>query len=231
MEKKIYAVDIETQGLNRFSDNILQLSIVDDKLNTIYNSYFCPDKKAWNVEATKNGITYDMVKNKPKLVDEKEKIINILKQADIIVTFNGDHFDLPFIEYRVGYKNKAESFDVMQEALKQFALYKHFMMRPSLALTCEWFGITNYKAHDSEADAKATMQIYLKMQEELQKPELIDIYEFSDGKKIYTKALAYKYAGQSGASIVKTVYLENGKLVENPDMSKYRINNFIKKSK
>ena len=231
MEKKIYAVDIETTGLDRFNSSILQLSIVDDKLNTIYNSYFCPDTKAWNVEATKNGITYDMVKNAPSLSDEKAKIIEILKQADVIVTFNGDHFDLPFIEYRVGYKNKAESFDVMKEALKNFALYKHNMMRPSLALTCEWFGITNYQAHNSEADAKATMEIYLKMQEELQKPELIDIYEFSDGKKIYTKVLADKYASQSGASIVKTVYLENGKLVNNPDISKYRKSNFIKEKK
>lgn len=231
MEKKIYAVDLESTGINRFSDEILQLSIVDDKLNTIYNSYFCPNTKAWNVEATKNGITYDMVKNAPKLANEKEKIIDILKQVDVIVTFNGDHFDLPFIEYRMGYKNKVESFDVMKEALKQFALYKHTSMKPSLALTCEWFGITNYQAHDSEADAKATMQIYLKMQEELQKPELIDIYEFSDGKKIYTKLLADKYAKQSGASIIKTVYIENGKLVENPDMSKYRVNNFIKEKK
>jgi uncharacterized protein len=68
---RIGFVDIETTGLSRWSDEITVLGIYDGKISQQYiNGKNLPDAKAR------------------------------LKEFDIIVTFNGKQFDIPFIEHR-----------------------------------------------------------------------------------------------------------------------------------
>ena len=66
---KIAFVDIETTGLSKFDDEITLLGIYDGTESNIYV-------------------------NGKNLADAKEK----LKEFDIVVTFNGKQFDIPFIE-------------------------------------------------------------------------------------------------------------------------------------
>ena len=66
---KIAFVDIETTGLSKFDDEITILGIYD-------------------------GTTPHIYINGKNLPDAKEK----LKEFDIVVTFNGKQFDIPFIE-------------------------------------------------------------------------------------------------------------------------------------
>ena len=72
---KIAYLDIETTGLSKYSNDITILGIYDGETPHIYI-------QGQNLE------------------DAKEK----LKEFDIIVTFNGKMFDLPFIEYKFGTK-------------------------------------------------------------------------------------------------------------------------------
>ena len=67
---KIGFVDIETTGLSRWSDEITVLGIYDGKSSHLYV-------------------------NGKNLADAKAK----LKEFDVIVTFNGKQFDIPFIEH------------------------------------------------------------------------------------------------------------------------------------
>jgi len=67
---KIGFVDIETTGLSRWSNEITVLGIYD-------------------------GSTSHLYVNGKNLLDAKDK----LKEFDIIVTFNGKQFDIPFIEH------------------------------------------------------------------------------------------------------------------------------------
>jgi hypothetical protein len=68
---KIGFVDIETTGLSKLVDEITVIGIYDGKIPHLYV-------------------------NGKNLLDAKEK----LKEFDIVVTFNGKQFDLPFIEYK-----------------------------------------------------------------------------------------------------------------------------------
>jgi len=67
---KIAYVDIETTGLSRLSDEITIIGIYD-------------------------GVTPHLYVNGKNLMDARDK----LKEFDILVTFNGKQFDLPFIEH------------------------------------------------------------------------------------------------------------------------------------
>jgi len=71
---KVAYVDIETTGLSRYSDTMTILGIYD-------------------------GITSQSYINGKNLGDAKEK----LKEFDIVVTFNGKQFDIPFIEHYFSY--------------------------------------------------------------------------------------------------------------------------------
>lgn len=236
MNKNIYAVDIETNGLSRYSCDIIQIGIVDSNLNKLYSSCCKPIKlQTWDLNDIPCKITPESLKDFPTIVEQRDEIVKILNQADVIVSFNGDEFDIPFIEQVLDYKVKAQSYDIMKYAWKEFALYgnKSPMLRPSLADVCNWFGVTNEKEHDAAADAKATMEVFLKMTEESKKPKLITITSFDDGKKIYTEELADKYAKESGAKIVEVKYYEKDskglKEIDKPsDLSKYRVGNFVK---
>lgn len=66
-------VDIETTGLSRFSESITVIGIYD-------------------------GITPHLYVNGKNLLDAKAK----LAEFDIVVTFNGKQFDIPFIEHHFG---------------------------------------------------------------------------------------------------------------------------------
>lgn len=71
---KVAYVDIETTGLSRYSDTMTILGIYDGTESHLYV-------------------------NGKNLQDAHEK----LKEFDIIVTFNGKQFDLPFIEHHFSY--------------------------------------------------------------------------------------------------------------------------------
>lgn len=66
---KVGFVDIETTGLSRWSDEITVIGVYDDEVSHLYV-------------------------NGKNLLDAKAK----LKEFDIVVTFNGKQFDVPFIE-------------------------------------------------------------------------------------------------------------------------------------
>lgn len=72
---KIAYVDIETTGISRWSDEITVLGIYD-------------------------GITSHLYVNGKNLSDAHDK----LKEFDIVVTFNGKQFDIPFIQNHFSYE-------------------------------------------------------------------------------------------------------------------------------
>lgn len=87
---RIGYVDIETTGLSRFSDQITVLGIYD-------------------------GTTSHLYINGKNLLDAKAK----LQEFDIIVTFNGKQFDLPFIEQSFSCKYAFAHLD-LRYLLKEF---------------------------------------------------------------------------------------------------------------
>ena len=65
-KSKIICIDIETTGLDRNNDEILQVSIINGRGKTLYNSYIKPDYTTeWKEAEVINKISWDCVKFAP----------------------------------------------------------------------------------------------------------------------------------------------------------------------
>ena len=71
---RIICIDIETTGLDRTEDEILQAAIINGRGKTLYNSYIRPDKKrTWQQAEAINKINWQAVKDAPTIRHEKRK--------------------------------------------------------------------------------------------------------------------------------------------------------------
>lgn len=157
-----YSIDTETTGLDSSVDEILQVSIVNAGGVTIYNKYFKPRTHTeWKEAESVNHITPEMVKDCPTINKAADEISIILCNAKKIIGYNAP-FDLAFLRAAgIQIPESAEIVDVMQ----MFAEIKGEPEKWHKLTECaEYYG---YKwegaAHDSAADAKATLYCYKQM--------------------------------------------------------------------
>ena len=226
---KFIVLDLETTGV-KYSDEILQVSIIDDKKQTLFSEYIKPDKHTTWEEAQKvNKITPETVKNCNNLLFYKDKLLQILQNTESIVGYN-IKFDIKFLERALNWKCNIPLYDVMLEFAK-LTLYKRddIGFRFKLTQVCDALDIDLSNAHDALADTIGTYDCYVKMQELFKKPKLNTIYKFPDGKEIYSEHLAKAYANKCGSQWVSTYYLVDGKRQDTiDDISKYNSASFIK---
>lgn len=161
----VIVVDTETTGLDYTTNELLQVSIISDKREILYNSYIKPIQANSWIEAQRvNHISYDMVKDSPTILSECVKINNILNQADVIIGYNID-FDLDFLcSIGCQAKDSVVIIDVMKIFAEIYGEWNDFFedYKWQSLQTCasyykyEWQG----NAHDSLADCFATLYCY-----------------------------------------------------------------------
>ena len=104
--KPLVVFDLETSGLNKEKDHIIQFSGIrwDPSTNKVLDSlnlYIQPigdytiTIQAW----IKHRITPEMLADKPYLYQVADKIIDFFGSAEDygILTYNGNKFDIPFL--------------------------------------------------------------------------------------------------------------------------------------
>ena len=167
----IYSVDTETTGLHPDTDEILQLSIVDENGGVIFNEYFCPSfHLAWDEAEKINHITPEMVVGKPTIKERLAEINSIFARCNTIIGYKTG-FDLSFLKAAgVEITNSVKVIDVQQMYMGIVASsgewdWEHncpkWRSLKECAESCryEWQG----EAHDSLADARATMECYIRL--------------------------------------------------------------------
>lgn len=161
---KTICFDLETTGVNKELDEILEITILDGNMNVLLNTYVKPIfTTSWKNAEAIHHISYDMVKNKPTLQQLAPLIKGIFENAGVIVGYNGS-FDLGFLEGLYSLENK-QVIDVMKlfapiygEVSEKYGGYKW----QKLQKCADYFGY-KFKAHDSYEDAKATLYCYHKI--------------------------------------------------------------------
>lgn len=169
-KSKIIVIDIETTGLDRNNDEVLQVSIINGKGKTLYNSYIKPEYLTeWKQAEEIHKISWECVRFAPTLLAEKRKIDRILRKAGLIIGYNQKGFDLPFLAAKgIDTAVRAKIYDVMLE----FAyIYGEKNARggykwQKLTKCAEYYGYTNYAAHDALEDVRATLFCYYAMQKD-----------------------------------------------------------------
>lgn len=170
MDYRYIVIDTETTGLDPIVDELLQVSIIDNNGNTLFDEFVKPLLTTrWDEAMAVNGITPEMVSNKPSILEFKQELINIINSADKIVGYN-TQFDLDFLS-SVGIENKkAEVVDVMLDFAEVYGEWSenYGCYKWQKLTTCADY--YNYdwgedNAHNSLSDCRATLFCYQQLQE------------------------------------------------------------------
>lgn len=164
---KQIAIDLETTGLNPITDEILQIAIVDQNGKRVMNQYCIPlTMPSWEEAQKVNGITPEMVIDKPPFINVKSEVEQIIKAAETVVIYNYP-FDSGFL---ASYGLLIDTRKVADPMLKFAELrgiwddrYKRF--KPAKLIECAAHFGYHFKAHDAEEDARAAMYVWRMMKE------------------------------------------------------------------
>lgn len=180
MENKYIVLDTETTGLNAAEDELLQVSIIDEEGNVLFDSYIRPTQHTEWAEAERiNHISPEIVANSPTIEEVMPEINDILKRYDKIVGYNVK-FDADFLK-----NNGAEFADNTNfvDSMKIFSLYfsadnKRCKLTEAADYFCyDWS--EHEEAHNSLGDCYATLYVYKKLT-----TDTLTIERVIDGKRI-----------------------------------------------
>mgnify|MGYP000021326139 FL=1 len=170
MKKKYDTVvlDLETTGFNKFDDEILQISIIDQDENVLVNEFCKPENiKSWEGAEKVNGISPSMVKDKKPFSFFAKKIEEILNNAEKILIYNAA-FDAEFLHAKGLKFPDAIVKDVMLEFAETYGEWNDYFQNfkwQKLGKAAEYYGY-KFHAHDSLEDVKATLHVYKCMHKE-----------------------------------------------------------------
>lgn len=178
-EGSIIVLDTETTGLTD-SDELLQLSIIDDAGSILFDSYFRPESHLdWPEAYAVNGIRPEDVADKPTMASCKGRIQSIIDNADIIVAYNAA-FDLKMLKkHGICIPADADIVDTMvlfAEIYGDYSEYHGDYRWKKLSLCAEYYGYDwgDDTAHDALADCRATLYCTQKMKTDLL-PKLLEL--------------------------------------------------------
>lgn len=159
-KEKILVLDTETTGIDDKAE-ILQLSIIDGTGRTIIDQYFRPEHTAsWPEAAAVNGITPDMIKNKPGITSIAERLEKLLADAALIIGYNLP-FDLRMlVQAGIALPIERKYLDIMIPFARMYGEWNEFYgdWKWQKLITCaEYCGYTGDGWHNSLADVKATL--------------------------------------------------------------------------
>ena len=189
--EKVMVLDIETTGFYAPADEVLSLAIIDGTGETLFYDSFKPEHNtAWPEAQAVNGISPDDVADSPIFAEETEYINLLLAKAEVIVGYNQEGFDLPFLaHFGVCPPEEVKLADVMMDYAEIHGEWdtKHQDWKWQKLTACAAHYNYQYHAHDSLKDAEATLFCARKCAEEqLQKRAAYRLLE--SGKTIYIQA-------------------------------------------
>lgn len=151
---KVIVIDTETTGTNPYSDELLQIAIINGSGRVLFNKYLKPTHTdSWPKAQKVNHISPKKV-SRCKTVDKyKRKIQKIIDNADIIVGYNIKSFDIPFLESAGLSIGSKQIVDVFLDVRGKFPKW------PKLAEAAFCAGYI-FTPHDALEDCKATLHIF-----------------------------------------------------------------------
>lgn len=149
-------LDLETTGLSPNYDSIIEIGIIKVKENKIvdkYNSLVNPGFLINEYITSITGITNEMLKGKPKIIDLKKEVLNFIGN-DVLVGHNIS-FDVSFLQKGFNEELKNEYIDTLQFCRKLFKELSHHRLTD----------MSNYleisrNEHRSMSDCLCTKELY-----------------------------------------------------------------------
>lgn len=166
-------IDTETTGLDDEKNEILQVSIIDNHGNVLFDSYFKPIvAQSWIDAERVNHISPEMVKDAPCISDKIGEINEILSRYNKIIGYN-IYFDTGFLKNNGAmFREDVSVIDVMEifaEIYGEWSEYHQSYKWQKLTTAADYYkydwNSRNISAHNSLADCYATLYVYEQIQQ------------------------------------------------------------------
>ena len=188
--EKVMVLDIETTGLHAPEDEVLSLAIIDGTGETLFYDRFKPEHNtAWPEAQAVNGISPDDVADGSIFTEETEYINLLLAKAAVIVGYNHEGFDLPFLaQFGVCPPEDVKLVDVMIDyaEIKGEWDKNHQDWKWQKLTACAAHYGYQYQAHDSLEDVKATLFCARKCAEDQLRQKAV--YQTESGNILFIQA-------------------------------------------
>lgn len=158
---KIAVIDFETTGLQPETDEIVQVSIIDEEENVLINQLCKPEyTESWPQASSVNGIYMRHVRFCPTFAQVAPYVQDILSRAEIVIAYNYP-FEPNFLRYHgIDPDQFTWGPDPMREMVKYYNMvHNSHKQRMSLQWASDIIGY-KYNAHDAAEDVKATLHVY-----------------------------------------------------------------------
>ncbi|MDE5722195.1 MAG: 3'-5' exonuclease [Clostridia bacterium] len=158
-------LDFETTGLPYEDPEVLQVSVINDKGETLMSGYCRPERAtSWEEAQAIHGISPEMVKDCPTFLEGYlPKLLELIESVAAVVAYNAA------FEREVLRNYDAEPVTAFIDPMLMFAEvygewndYFQDYRWQTLNTAASYYGY-EFKAHDALEDVKATQYIYEKM--------------------------------------------------------------------
>lgn len=188
MENKYIIIDTETTGFHPYDgDELLQVSIIDTDGNVLFDEYFKPQHRTeWKEAEQVNGISPEMVADRPAISEKISEINAIIENSDTIIGYN-TQFDIGFLKANGAIvPDDLETVDVMEDFAKIYGEWnsaRGSYKWQKLTRAAEYYGYDWSQraetAHNSLGDCYATLFVYNKINS-----DTMIIERVIDGKRV-----------------------------------------------
>ena len=183
----ISCIDVETTGLNRNTDRIVQLSVAnfDDQTGQIVESmdHYIKPSGAWKMTPSAqeiHNISEELINEKGvSLKSIAPKFIEMIADHPIL-TYNGSSFDISFIQKEFEREGLDTNFD-RHDFIDAFDIERRVNSNKLGDTYMRYFGHSFEDAHNSMADVKATIEVYL---EQVKRYKTITDIKTDNGKNV-----------------------------------------------
>ena len=188
MKNKYIIIDTETTGFHPYDgDELLQVSIIDTDGNVLFDEYFKPQHRTeWKEAEQVNGISPEMVADRPAISEKISEINAIIENSDTIIGYN-TQFDIGFLKANGAIvPDDLETVDVMEDFAKIYGEWnsaRGSYKWQKLTRAAEYYGYDWSQraetAHNSLGDCYATLFVYDKIN-----TDTMFIERVIDGKRV-----------------------------------------------
>ena len=158
------SLDLETTGLNKFEDEIIEISAIHFRDGKVFNEFTTLIKPSISIpkkitEIT--GITDSLVSNSPLIESVFDDFLNFI-DGHIIVAHNID-FDIGIIKEYADKKEKIINIKTLCDTLLLSRSFLFFLDKFNLEYLSSEFGFDHKNAHRARIDALNTGKLFVSL--------------------------------------------------------------------